>query len=41
VHQVVTVDVHIPGCPPPAGLIAEVILSLLAGNIPIINAKFG
>jgi NAD-reducing hydrogenase small subunit len=41
VHQVVAVDVHIPGCPPPASLIAGVILELLAGNIPVVKAKFG
>lgn len=41
VHQVVTVDVHIPGCPPPAGLIGQVILDVLAGNIPDVRAKFG
>lgn len=41
VHQVVTVDVHIPGCPPSAKLIADTILKLLAGEIPDVKAKFG
>ncbi len=41
VHQVVKVDVHIPGCPPSAKLIGETIMQLLAGEIPNIKAKFG
>lgn len=43
VHQVVPVDVFIPGCPPDASLILEVISSLLDGKSPDISerAHFG
>lgn len=44
VHQVVTVDVFVPGCPPPAGVITYVLGELLAGRQPdmtALAAKFG
>jgi NAD-reducing hydrogenase small subunit len=34
VHEVVDVDVFVPGCPPSAQLIGEVLTSLLAGDPP-------
>ncbi len=34
VHEVVKVDVFIPGCPPPADAIYFVVAELLAGRIP-------
>jgi NAD-reducing hydrogenase small subunit len=41
VHEVVDVDVFVPGCPPPADLIFHVISELLAGRKPVLHAKFG
>jgi len=32
IHEVVKVDIHVPGCPPPAEAILEVVLSLLEGR---------
>jgi len=34
VHKVVAVDVFLPGCPPPAGLIYDCLDQLLQGRIP-------
>ena len=34
VHEVVDVDVFVPGCPPPADAIYYVVTELLAGRIP-------
>jgi NAD-reducing hydrogenase small subunit len=34
VHEVIKVDVHIPGCPPPADAIWYVLSELLAGRTP-------
>jgi len=42
-HDVVKIDVHIPGCPPPPAVIAAVLLQVLDGRkveLPAI-AKFG
>jgi NAD-reducing hydrogenase small subunit len=43
VHDVVTVDVHIPGCPPQASAILAAVSELLAGRTPDFsgNVKFG
>jgi NAD-reducing hydrogenase small subunit len=34
IHEVVKVDVFVPGCPPPADAIWAVLTELLAGNMP-------
>ena len=41
VHEVVPVDVFIPGCPPPADLIFSVLSDLLEGKLPTPAAIFG
>lgn len=43
VHEVVTVDVFIPGCPPPAEAIRHAIEELLAGRMPDLTdlTRFG
>ena len=43
VHEVVKVDVFVPGCPPPADAIWAVITELLAGRTPDVAAltRFG
>lgn len=41
VHEVVAVDVFVPGCPPPADLIFSVLSELLEGKNPNPAAKFG
>ena len=43
VHEVVKVDVHIPGCPPPADAIYYIITELLDGRQPDIAkvTRFG
>jgi len=43
VHEVVTVDVFVPGCPPSADTIHSVLKELLAGRVPDIAAlsRFG
>ena len=38
-HEVVKVDLHVPGCPPPAGAIAYVLGELLNGRMPDLNSK--
>jgi NAD-reducing hydrogenase small subunit len=42
-HQVVKIDLHVPGCPPPAGAIGFVIGELLEGRMPVLDfkVKFG
>ncbi len=43
VHEIVTVDVFIPGCPPPADLIFKAVSELLEGRMPDLSnlARFG
>jgi len=43
VHEVVPVDLFVAGCPPPAGLIYDVLQELLAGRVPdlSIRCRFG
>ena len=43
IHEVVKVDLHVPGCPPPASAILFVITELLEGRIPNLasSLKFG
>lgn len=42
-HEVIRVDLHVPGCPPPAAAIGYVIGELLAGRKPDLagKVKFG
>jgi NAD-reducing hydrogenase small subunit len=40
VHELVAVDVFVPGCPPPAGLIAFVVSELKAGRMPDVSEHF-
>jgi NAD-reducing hydrogenase small subunit len=42
-HQVVPVDLFLPGCPPPADLLHAVLLDLLAGRTPALPGppRFG
>jgi NAD-reducing hydrogenase small subunit len=42
-HEVVKVDLHIPGCPPPAGVIQWAVGELLEGRMPDMKGrvKFG
>ena len=37
VNQIVKVDLHIPGCPPPADAIWYALTELLAGRIPVLT----
>ena len=39
VHEVVKVDLHVPGCPPSAKSIAYVLTELLEGRVPNLAAK--
>ena len=42
VHQVVTVDVFLPGCPPSADLIYQLLVALIEGRTPDTHgARFG
>jgi len=41
VHTVIDVDFYLPGCPPPAPLIRDVLLALLNGETPDISPRFG
>ena len=38
-HQVVRVDLHLPGCPPAPSAIVTMLNELLAGRIPDLNSK--
>ncbi len=42
-HDIVKVDVHVPGCPPPARSILFVLKELLEGRVPDLksSARFG
>ena len=40
-HDFVTVDAHLPGCPPPPQAILSLLSDLLAGKKPAVAAKFG
>ena len=39
VHEVVKVDLHVPGCPPKADAIAFVVMELLEGRKPELGSK--
>jgi NAD-reducing hydrogenase small subunit len=39
VHEVVKVDLHVPGCPPPAAAIVFVLGELLDGRVPDLSSK--
>lgn len=43
IHEVVKVDIYLPGCPPPADAIFQILVDLLEGREPDINAltRFG
>ena len=43
IHEVIKVDLYLPGCPPPADAIFQVLADLLEGKEPDINAltRFG
>jgi NAD-reducing hydrogenase small subunit len=41
IHEVIPVDIFIPGCPPSADLIHFVLTELLAGRRPEIKNRFG
>ncbi len=42
VHEIVTVDVFLPGCPPPSSQIVKVVTELLEGRVPeLAEARFG
>ncbi len=38
-HEVVKIDLHVPGCPPPAQAIAFVLGELLEGRMPNLSGK--
>ena len=38
-HEVVKVDLHVPGCPPPAAAIAYVLGELVEGRVPDLSSK--
>jgi len=39
-HEIVKVDVYIPGCPPHADVINYVFMELISGRTPIVDSKF-
>jgi NAD-reducing hydrogenase small subunit len=40
VHEVVKVDVHLPGCPPSADVIHFVLQELVEGRIPVLSGEY-
>jgi NAD-reducing hydrogenase small subunit len=40
-HQVIDVDIYLPGCPPPAARIREAVFSILDGTLPTDPADRG
>ena len=38
-HEVVTVDLHVPGCPPPSKAIVFVLSELVEGRVPSLSSK--
>jgi NAD-reducing hydrogenase small subunit len=42
-HEVITIDIHVPGCPPKPEAIGKLLLELLAGRKPVLTSmvKFG
>jgi NAD-reducing hydrogenase small subunit len=38
-HEIVKVDLHVPGCPPPASAIAYVLGELVEGRVPDLTSK--
>lgn len=41
VHEIIDVDIFIPGCPPSADMIYSVLMDLIEGREPIIESRFG
>jgi NAD-reducing hydrogenase small subunit len=43
VHEVINVDVYVPGCPPSADMIFKVLCELVEGRMPELSmtARFG
>jgi NAD-reducing hydrogenase small subunit len=39
VHEVIKVDLHVPGCPPAAGSIVFVLSELIEGRVPTLTGK--
>ncbi len=39
IHEVVKVDLHVPGCPPPAQAIFAVVSELMEGRMPDLGSK--
>ncbi len=39
IHEIVTVDVFLPGCPPPADVIYYMISELISGRLPDLTGK--
>jgi len=39
IQEIVKVDVHVPGCPPPAATIVFALTELLEGRMPVLDSK--